>query len=156
MKNIRLALFLITVLVSLSACKKEKEAIDLSNIEDLYSQPLSVIQKCIQGEWNWYASYGGFVGINYPQDTYVKFTADSYTVSSPEDTYTIPFTWKKVPTYTYEHDGEETYVMWNEEQDEGMWFFGLLKNDSLSVIPYFNGDPSFHKTFEYTFVRVVE
>jgi hypothetical protein len=46
--------------------------------------------------------------------------------------------------------------MWNEEQDEGMWFFIHLKNDSLSVVPYFNGNPSLHKTLEYTFVRVVE
>jgi hypothetical protein len=115
MKKIKLVLLLIPVLVGLLACKKEKETINLSTIEDLYNQPLPIIQKCIQGKWIWYVSYGGATGIHYPEDTYVNFEDAYCTISRPNiETQTISFVWKKLKPepqfYNFSYD-DETYFI---------------------------------------------
>ena len=50
-----------------SSCNKKSDSdidmskIDFSNIENLYEQPLPVIQNAVQGEWQLQFSVGGFV-----------------------------------------------------------------------------------------------
>jgi hypothetical protein len=74
--NISLRLLIFLILVAFVSC--EKKTIDYSNIEDLYAQPLPVIQKCVEGKWKVYKHYvigiGG--GTTYPENSYVYIQAD--------------------------------------------------------------------------------
>ena len=47
---------------SFSSCENDIDMsnIDFSNIENLYEQPLPMIQKCVQGEWKLQYTTGGF------------------------------------------------------------------------------------------------
>ena len=119
---------------SFFSCKKNEidmSQIDFSNIENLYEQPLPVVQKCVQGKWRWHAQFGGVVGITYLKDTYVDINDDhlivEYDDGSQQKTY---FTWKR---YSIDDKEYKTWVMWNNERDEGIWYFGEIKNDTLGV-----------------------
>ena len=105
--------------------------IDFSNIEDLYAQPLPVIQKCIEGKWKWYISIGGVVGVSYSENTFVDIYTDHYMVEYDDGNQrTFYFTGKR---YYSNLLGFKTYVMWNNELDQGIWYFETIKNDTLSV-----------------------
>ena len=107
--------------------------IDFSNIENLYTQPLPVIQRCVEGKWKVYAQYGGDAGISYPKDTYVDIYNDHYMVDYDDDNQRIVyFTWKK---HSFVDKGIEykTWVMWDNELDEGIYYFVSVRNDTLSV-----------------------
>jgi hypothetical protein len=58
--------------------------IDLSNIDNLYVQPLPVIKKVVQGKWKWYVSYGGHSGTDYPENTYVEIK-DNCSINTIDD-----------------------------------------------------------------------
>ena len=42
--------------------KFDMSLIDISNIDNLYAQPLPVIQKCLEGNWSLVFTYGGIEG----------------------------------------------------------------------------------------------
>jgi ABC-type glycerol-3-phosphate transport system substrate-binding protein len=140
-KTLTFAAILLLLAGSFS-CGKEEETIDISNIEDLYSQPLPIIQQCVQGKWNWYASYGGIPGIQYHEDTYVHFADTYYTIGrSDEETQTIPFVWKKLKPepqfYNLSYDNETYFICYpGEEGEQPVWYFRSIRNDSLFVGSY--------------------
>jgi len=126
---------------SFSSCKDKSEPIDMSkidfsNIEDLHSQPLPVIQKCVEGEWKCIEIIvGGYVGAHDPINTLVNITNDSVVVTG-DDSYipadSFSYRWEKKKTSR----GYTTYVMWDNGQNAGRWFFDSIRNDNLVVIYY--------------------
>ena len=99
-----------------------------SNIDSLYAQPLPVIQKCVQGKWKWYVSYGGFAGTNYSDHTFIDIKKDHYVIYYEDGSLrTWYFTWEK---YNVTGIGQ-TYVMWDEKRNEAGWYFVSIKNDTL-------------------------
>ena len=133
-KFFKLSAVLLVLAVSFFSCKKndiDMSQIDFSNIEKLYAQPLPVIQKCVQGKWKWYAQFGGVIGISYPENTYVDINDDHFIVEyddgSQQKTY---FTWKR---HFIDDRGYKMWVMWDIERNEGIWYFGEIKNDTLGV-----------------------
>ncbi|MCL1942443.1 MAG: hypothetical protein FWF54_02700 [Candidatus Azobacteroides sp.] len=120
---------------SVVSCKDDDNidmsGIDFSNIENLYEQPLPVIQKCVQGKWKWYVSYGGIMGKNFSENTFVDINNDHYIVEYDDGLQlTWYFTWKKCSV----NAGYKTYVMWDKERNEAGWYFHSIKNDTLSVL----------------------
>ena len=161
MNKLRFCRYLIFFLMwtgCLSSCGIKNETdmpdmsnIDFSNIENLYEQPLPVIQKCVQGKWKWVAQFGGVIGISYPENTFIDIKDDHYVSDNGVDSqHTIYFTWKKYPIY---HKGYETWVMWDNERDRGIWYFSSIKNDTLGV-GYATGPEVTFQQFSNVFVRV--
>jgi hypothetical protein len=112
--------------------------IDFSNIDNLYEQPLSVIQKCIRGKWKMYASYGGFVGISYPENTFIEFKDDHFIMDYDDGSRrTVSFQWKKreIQAKTDPHYGEEIFVMC-DNAGKGLQFFESIRNETLAVAFY--------------------
>lgn len=145
---------LIVVIVLLAGCfvsceKIDMSKIDFSNIEDLYAQPLPVIQECVQGKWKWYASYGGFVGISYPDSTFIDIRNDHYIITDKESQDTIYFTWEK---YTLP-DNKTTWVVWDKELDRGIWAFDTIKNDTLGVASAIGNEYLYYRVGS-SFIRV--
>ena len=109
--------------------------IDFSNIENLYAQPLPVLQKCVQGKWEWYESCGGVAGCQYVDNTFVEINDDHCIIEYADGTQrTIYFTWKKLYVDSRDY---KTYVLWENERNKGFWYFQSIKNDSLSVGSFF-------------------
>ena len=144
LKNIAVLLLLVFYFSACNSNMSEKEdvnmlekedidmtQIDFSNIENLYEQPLPVIQKCVQGKWKWYVQFGGVIGISYSENTYVNINDDHFIIEyedgSQQKTY---FTWKQ---YSIDNKGCETWMMWDNERDHGIWYFDAIKNDTLGV-----------------------
>jgi len=132
---LKLVMFLLILAGSVVSCKDDDNIdmskIDFSNIENLYEQPLPVIQKCVQGKWKWIRIYQyGVVGIIYPSNTFVNITENSVVITGENDFIkTFSYSWKKMNTSS----GNMTYVMWNNEQNRAEWYFNSIKNDSLSI-----------------------
>ena len=108
---------------------------DFSNIENLYAQPLPVIQKCVQGKWKWIEiSTWGFIGVWYPSNTVVDITKDSV-ITTGDDVLnqTFQYSWKEKSTSSSNYT---TYVLWNNEKNTGEWYFDKIKNDTLVVYTY--------------------
>ena len=130
-----LAAMLLVFVGGFASCEEkaadiDTSKIDFSNIENLYAQPLSVIQKCVQGKWKWYVEFGGVVGISYSDSTFVDIDEDRCTIDYSDGTQqTIFFTWKR----SYVDMGYETWVMWEKERDKAFWCFHSIKNDTLGV-----------------------
>jgi len=141
-------LTLILVFTGISACKNS-DAASLNNIEDLYAQPLSVIQKCVEGKWKWYVSFGGLAGSNYSDNTFVDIEKDHYVIDYEDGSQqTFYFTWEK-----YDVTGiGQTYVMWDETLNEPGWYFVSIKNDTLTVASSIPTGPDI--PFSFGFVRV--
>ena len=107
--------------------------IDFSNIENLHAQPLPVIQKCVQGKWKWYVTFGGDVGASYSDNTFVDIAESRCTIDYSDGSQrSWNFTWKN---YTFANMGVtyKRWVMWDNELDKGIWYFDAVKNDTLSV-----------------------
>jgi len=143
--NAAIALFLAGSMIS---CTNKQEDIDMSkidfsNIENLYKQPLPVIQKCVQGKWKWYVSIGGYSGVDYSDNIFVDIKSNYYVIEYENGQQrTIFYEWKRREiSFPYsEHPlykGEKTYLMWdknaNEETLSNGLFFGSIKNDTLIV-----------------------
>jgi hypothetical protein len=161
MKPLKLIAIFAVVCISFSCKNSDDESnidmskIDFSNIEDLYTQPLPVIQKCVEGKWKWYRTYqSGFIGINYPINTFVTITKDSVIITGASGSGyspTLSYDWIKKHTYSGEY---VTCVMNFNSQNIGEgagWYFDSIKNDSLYVgVDYVN--TSFYA--DYLFVRI--
>ena len=120
-----------------SSCSSRSESdidmsdIDFSNIENLYEQPLPVIQKCVQGKWKWFISVGGDAGVTYPVKTFVDIKNDHIIIDYDDESQrTFYYTWKKRFVYGNKY---ETYLMWSTERDAVIWHFESIKNDTLCV-----------------------
>jgi hypothetical protein len=137
------------ILAGSLACTKNNDDIDMSkidfsNIEDLYSQPLPVIQQCVQGKWKWYVSCGGDAGIVYPENTFVEITDKEYILDNNiDDIHTRTYFWKKKQVQTYNDKLIETYIMCFDESVDGGRYFSTIKNDTISYYSYPNSLLSF-------------
>ena len=119
--------------------------IDFSNIEDLHAQPLPVIQKCVEGKWQWIETdTWGVVGIFRPSNTFINITNNRVDVIKDDSLNEVfSYSWEKKKTIY----GYTTYVM-----KERGWFFDNIRNDSLRVlssVAYFMGNGD-----SYLFLRI--
>ena len=99
--------------------------IDFSNIENLYEQPLSVIQKCVQGKWKIYAQFGGFVGITYPENKFIEIEGNKLNDNE--------FQWKSCTHQISDNNFIKTYGIQFLPLEEPSFYFEGIKNDTLSV-----------------------
>ncbi|MDR3095302.1 MAG: hypothetical protein LBU62_11815 [Bacteroidales bacterium] len=137
--NIKITAILLILAGSFS-CGKDKE-IDFSNIEDLYAQPLPVIQKAVQGKWKVYVSCGGVVGCVYPKNSFFEITSNETIEDNDVGDHTVrSYSWKKKKV---DINGKmvNTHITWPDDADEtekssqaGRYFI-CIKNDTL----YSNG-----------------
>jgi len=132
-------------LLSFSGCKNN----DMSNIDNLYAQPLPVIKKCVEGKWKWYVSYGGLAGANYSDNTFIDIKEDHYVIDYEDGSQrTWYFTWERYNVI----DIGQTYVMWNNTLNKAGWYFVSIKNDTLMAASSTPTGPDIPNSFG--FVRV--
>ena len=143
-----MALYLVVLTLFASVgCSEPKT--DFSNIENLYAQPLPVIQRCVEGKWKWYVSIGGLIAYYYSDNTFVDIKEDHYVVDYEDGSQqTFYFTWEK-----YDVTGiGQTYVMWDKQRNEAGWYFVSIKNDTLTVASSLPTGPDIPNRFG--FVRI--
>ena len=151
---LKLIMLLAITCIFLSCNNDSNGDIDRPNIEDLYAQPLPVIQKCVQGKWKWIEISGicGFIGVNYPGNTIVNITKDRVVTTGDNDTLNQACTF----SYRWEKDsvqwGYTTYVMWNNEKNKGEWYFDKIQNDSLYIHDFTLGPCGY--ILSYLFKRI--
>jgi hypothetical protein len=124
---------LLVLAAGLVSCNKEDKIdmsrIDFSNIEDLYKQPLPVIQKCIRGKWKVDVEYiRGTGSIIHHENTFIEFTEDKYIFDDGLKVETVNYFWKK------EYDQKTdfgTYVIRNKSTNNFLGYFVSIKNDTL-------------------------
>ena len=144
--------------------------IDFSNIEDLYAQPLPIIQECIKGEWKVYdVSRWGISGYFRPANTFVTIDTQNniveitvtdysggFTIMNGEMIGTFPYNWEKeevhpfsvaTPRYStyvmqfYEYEpSDDVHLTWGIEKIG--WYFENIKKDTLTVVTFFTPDIS--------------
>jgi hypothetical protein len=138
-KLLKLSAILLILAGVVSSCEKEKDIdmskIDFSNIENLYAQPLSVIQKAVQGKWKLYQTCGGVVGCTYHENFYIIITSNEIITDTNEGVHSVTlYSWKKKKV---DVSGElvNSYVLWPDGADEtaqvGRYFISL-RNDTLT------------------------
>ncbi len=121
--------FFLSVLLSLLCfgCGEDEGV----TIEDLYAQPLEVIQECVKGKWKIYVVYGGIAGENYIENTFVDIYDDHYTITNHDGMQlTRYFTWER---RTVHYGQLETWVMWDTQNNQTLWYFASIENGILSV-----------------------
>ena len=164
MKIIKFIVIWFVLVGSSVSCNQHDNNDMLPNIDDLYAQPLPVIQKCVQGKWKWlHISQAGFIGFIPLYHTFVEITSDSIVVTQEGDEQVdlkgrFSYHWenKEVFPYSVSQDSVSfaTYVMqFNNEQTTTGWYFYNIKNDTLGVgadIPY---DYHFYSTYLFSRVK---
>jgi len=138
---LQFTVFLLVIAGSFSSCGKNNDIdmskIDFSNIENLYEQPLPVIQKCVEGKWQWLWTSAGVI-TSRPINTVINITEEKIVISGTDAfdkafSYSWDYRWEKKEIYP----NYETYVMWYNEQNEAAaWYFDCIKNDTLGVFGY--------------------
>jgi len=104
MKNLKFLALILCLAGSLFSCDKKDDndmsKIDFNNIEDLYAQPLSVIQKCVEGKWKLQYFAGGlcYQKIIDSNGSYMYLTQDTIIKGSNtnEVTTNSPIIWEKM------------------------------------------------------------
>jgi hypothetical protein len=121
------------ILAGSFACEKEDNIdmsnIDFSNIENLYAQPLSVIQECVQGEWIWMTYYIGVAGGWIPMNNGVVEITKNKIISYKG---VQEFFWKK-QEIEWSMGNIQTHVMWDKQENTPICFFECITNDTLKV-----------------------
>lgn len=89
--------------------------IDFSNIEDLYAQPLPVIQKCMEGNWKLLYSTGGIMGetIVDKHDSYMQITSERIIIGNKTNGVIIdsPITWEIVESFIRDPFGDRDAII---------------------------------------------
>jgi len=144
MKTFKFLAIMLALAGSWASCNKntlnesniDMSKIDFSNIDDLHAQPLPVIQKCVEGEWNFFLYYTwGVMGVFDSSNTFANITKDSIVVTGGDDfmpKLSFSYSWKKKETLS----DYTTYVMWNNAQNSGELFFDNIRNDTLCAFSY--------------------
>jgi len=146
---IKIVAIVLILMGSTFSCKN-----DDFNIENLYAQPLPVIQKCVQGKWKWIETYGlcGVFATKPPSNTIVNITKDSVVTTGDNDALNQACTF----SYRWEKDsvqwGYTTFVMWNNEKNKGEWYFDKIQNDSLYIHDFTLGPCGY--ILSYLFKRI--
>ena len=118
--------------------------IDFSNIENLYEQPLPVIQKCVRGKWEVfsYCSSGIIYNVTYPENSFFEFKDDHYIIYNEDGSQNITyFTLEKyiIEDWRSPLNGYKTYMMCDKNQNDTIsskLYFISLHNDTLSFGTY--------------------
>lgn len=125
-KNIlKFTILLLVLAGSISSCEKNND-LDMSNIENLYAQPLSVIQKCVQGRWE-RKYYVGGIARQTPIADSVFVEINNNKINGRE------FQWKKHTITTKNGSSFLTYAIQYIELDEPSLYFGSIENNILSI-----------------------
>jgi hypothetical protein len=140
------------------ACGEEGDIdmsnIDFSNIENLYAQPLPVIQKAVQGKWTVYSSSGGVAGITYPENCFEEYTGHQLIRNLNGEVLTNSYSWKKKTVIDYDNKEIETYFI----VDGSEWgtFCHGIKNDTLylSTMPLDRDEIYQYPLFGTTLIRI--
>ena len=109
-KILKHAAILLLLAGCLSSCGKDKSQIDFSNIENLYAQPLPVIQECVQGKWKWVSiSRWGYLGYILLTNTFVEITENSVVITQEDYNGvdvggTFSYEWKKKENFVRLYD----------------------------------------------------
>jgi hypothetical protein len=113
---------------------------EMEPVMTLYDKPLSTIEKVIEGRWKVYktAASGIVYDEDCPENTFFEFKKDHYVYDKEGNRRTVYFTWKKLPIENWRDPlkGYETYIMWNEERNDGDYYFHSISNDTLSIGGY--------------------
>ena len=143
---------------------------DLCTIENLWEQPLHVIQECVHGKWKVLeisnrTTVGHFYPINNIVDidtlnnTIMLTTAEndigSYMHIPPNVTFSYSWEYKEVYGMVYESTKPHysTYVMQNNDHERKGWFFHTITKDMLHVVVDYNPPNLFEK---YLFLKIKE
>jgi hypothetical protein len=140
---------LIGVVFAFVQCKKNNSTLESNDPNTLWDKDITTIQKAITGKWQWYSFMGGN-GQPYATNQFVDITEDKWVATTEGSVvYTFTYSWKRLNTPS----GYTTYVMWNNEQHTGWYYFESIKNDTLSLLSYtpLYSDPMYIK---YVLVKV--
>ena len=125
---------------NLSSCAKND--LDFNNIENLYEQPLPVIQKAVQGKWKLQYYYGGFIGTTTIDalDSYMQIDENQIIIGDKNGITTdSPITWEEWENF---NGIEIAYLLSYNHQDEvnslgrpyaDRFMMWEIKNGTLSV-----------------------
>jgi hypothetical protein len=121
-------------------------AIDFSNIENLWKQPLPIIQRAVQGKWQLIGRYifGGFVPYDY--ELFVEITKNQFIVTDADgevvnvNTYcNYLYTWYYPNTFYYRwekyHLFGDAYFLWDIHCNEAVYCLAHILDDELWAIP---------------------
>lgn len=140
----KFTILLIVLAGSISSCEKNND-LDMSNIENLYAQPLPVIQKCVQGKWKWITYYSGASGGWIPIDNgLVEITEDK--IISYKGIQ--EFSWKKQEVEA-SFGTIQTYVAWERQNNVPICFFQSIKNDTMKVTGFM------FSPYNHEFIRII-
>jgi hypothetical protein len=148
------------LLTGMAGCGEEGDIdmsnIDFSNIEDLYAQPLPVIQKAVQGKWQLAKTCGGVIGCVDTENIFITITPDEIINENivNGERRVKSYTWKskriKISDKTV-----NSYIMWPDGEDEstqGGMNFECIVNDILLVSSF--SLTSDYSVFSSSYVRV--
>lgn len=124
--------------------------IDFSNIKALFSQPLPVLQKAVQGKWKWCESYEWSVGYRCIYNTFVEINDNHVIIDYADGSQkTIYFTWEKRYSSFYNCD---TYIMCEIGSNKELWSFTCIIDDILYIAAPLKDDSD---AFDlYNFARI--
>ena len=169
---------LFVILFVVASCK-EKVLLDeltngdgkkeFCNIEDLYAQPLHIIQKCLHGEWKVLRiSRWGYIGSLYPTNTIVNIDTlnKNVAIMANEHEHFMIMNGILNSPFSYYWESKEvyspgigtrppcyvTYVMQNSTQRIEGWYFDKIINDTLHVVVDYHPDKYEYET--YLFLRI--
>ena len=128
----------------------DESSIDFSNIENLYAQPIPVIQKCLEGNWILLYSQGGFVGetIIDKNGSYMQISKERIIMGTKTYTHGItgginevlidsPIIWGTLEKFWGNRDAH--IMAYNFPEDNKNFLYGehlfptSIKNDTLAV-----------------------
>ncbi len=130
---LKFTMLLLVLAGGISSCGKDDD-LDMSNIENLYAQPLSVIQKCVQGKWERKYYVGGIAGQTPVADN-VFVEINDNKINGRE------FQWEKYTISRKDGSSFSTYAIHYIELDEPSLYFGSIEKDMLSI-GYIGGLPN--------------
>jgi len=129
---LKFTMILLVLIGSISSCGKDDD-LDMSNIENLYAQPLSVIQKCVQGKWEVKYIIGGYMGKTPVSDKFIEINDNKINGRK--------FQWEKYTIPNMDGSSFSTYAIHYIELDEPSLYFGSIEKDTLSI-GYIGGLPN--------------
>jgi len=145
----------LVTLFAVVGCDKSEIPPKTCNIENLYEQPLEVIQKCVQGKWKvLMVSRWGYLGLLHPTNTIVNIDTRNNKVVIEEDegmsgligylNSTFSYSWEKKEVYSSGVGARPpcytTHVLQNNDQEIEGWYFDKIINDTLHVVVDYHPD----------------
>jgi hypothetical protein len=132
MKNLLKITAVLLIVAGAFACSKKEDIdmsqIDFSNIENLYAQPLPVIQKAVQGEWKWMTYISGINGWIPVNNGAVEISKDEF--RSYKGVQRIAWQEREVESYM---GNIKTCVMCESPDNVPICFFEHIINDTMRV-----------------------